>query len=80
MNLLSKLRLSVVVLVSMVTLALSSRAADLVPFGSQWKYVLGTNEASLPDTAAWRSRTFDDIAWQTGITPLGYPSAGATGI
>src|SRR5688572_30808554 len=52
-------------------------AAEVVGLKSQWKYKIGTNEASLPDTAAWRASAFDDSSWQTGTMPIGYSDAGS---
>jgi len=72
-------------LVTFLLAALASApAAELIPFRSGgWKYVLGTQEASNP-TSAWRAPAFDDSAWLPGGTtasaPIGYPSAGATGV
>jgi hypothetical protein len=47
-----------------------------VPRGASWRYFRGVEEASSPDIAAWRSRTFDDAAWATGPAPFGYGDAG----
>jgi hypothetical protein len=44
----------------------------LIPDGSEWKYFKGTQEASSPDTTAWRQFDFDDSPWQTGPTPIGW--------
>lgn len=52
-------------------------AAEVIGLKSQWKYKIGTNEASLPDTAAWRTSAFDDSSWQTGTMPIGYSDAGS---
>jgi len=62
----------------------SAPAAEIIPFRSSgWKYVLGTQEASNP-TSAWRAPEFDDSAWlpagTTASLPIGFPSAGATGL
>jgi hypothetical protein len=38
---------------------------------STWKYRKGTNEASSP-TTTWRQPGFDDSAWTSGRTPVGY--------
>jgi len=42
-----------------------------------WKYFKGTSEASSPATA-WRQPGFDDSAWDSGITPIGYGEAFVT--
>jgi hypothetical protein len=44
----------------------------LISDGSEWKYFKGTQEASSPDTTAWRQFDFDDSLWQTGPTPIGW--------
>lgn len=47
-------------------------AADLIPTGSSWKFLRGTNEASLPDTTAWRRLNFNDAAFATAPAPFWY--------
>ena len=44
----------------------------LIADGSEWKYFEGKQEASSPDTMAWRQFDFDDSSWQTGATPIGW--------
>ena len=44
----------------------------LIAEGDEWKYFKGTQEASSPDTTAWRLFDFDDSLWQTGQTPIGW--------
>ena len=39
---------------------------------STWRYAPGIQEASLPDTAAWRAPAFDDAAWADGPAPFGF--------
>src|ERR1043166_5543266 len=53
-------------------------AAEIFPLRSTWQYFVGTSEASTP-TSAWRSNSFNDVTWQTGSAPVGYPSTGASG-
>src|SRR5688572_14574244 len=55
-----------------------AQAADLIPLGSSWKYVLGTQEASNP-TNAWRQIIFNDAAWSLGAAPIGYDTGGTPG-
>lgn len=43
----------------------------LVARGATWRYLKATQEASDP-TTAWRERTFNDGAWETGALPIGY--------
>src|SRR5436190_7358043 len=59
-----------------LSLAFSATAAqvNVVPFSSNWRYFLGTNEASFPDTTAWRNLAFNDSSWSSGNAPIGYPS------
>lgn len=59
-----------VLIISILT-AVAAQAADLIPLGSSWKYVLGTQEASNP-IQAWRQIVFNDAAWLAGAGPLGY--------
>lgn len=54
------------------------QAADLIPLGSSWKYVLGTQEASTP-VDAWRAVSYSDAAWLSGVGPLGYDTGGTPG-
>ena len=54
-------------------------SAEIFPLRSTWKYFVGTSEASTP-TSAWRSNSFNDVTWQTGSAPVGYPSTGASGL
>ena len=44
----------------------------LIDDGAEWKYFKGMQEASAPDTTAWREFGFDDSSWQTGATPIGW--------
>jgi hypothetical protein len=53
-----------------------AHAATLFPAGSDWKYFVGTQEASAPDPTAWRQPGFNDSNWPTGTTPIGYGPAG----
>ena len=68
-------------LLTVCSLSYSATAAqvDLVPLGSNWRYFLGTQEASSPDSNAWRNIGFNDIGWGIGNMPIGYTSGAATG-
>ncbi|MBN1671472.1 MAG: CotH kinase family protein, partial [Kiritimatiellae bacterium] len=57
----------------LVCLIGTSQAGVLVAAGSSWKYVKGTQEASLPHDA-WREQDFDDSSWPSGNAPIGFPS------
>ncbi|HLX63332.1 MAG TPA: C25 family cysteine peptidase [Planctomycetota bacterium] len=48
------------------------RAATLPALNSNWKYKLGTAEASTPDTTAWRQVAFNDSTWSIGPAPFRY--------
>src|SRR4030095_8616576 len=37
-----------------------------------WKYFRGLEEASSPDTTAWRRPDFEDAAWKEGAAPFGF--------
>src|SRR5262245_49023845 len=56
----------------------SVRAATPVPLHSQWRFHRGLTEASQPITA-WRERTFNDSAWETGPATFVYGEPGFTG-
>src|SRR2546425_10901894 len=58
--------------VAWLGLSLSAQSAVLVDFGSTWRYFIGTQEASSPDTNAWRAIGFDDSGWTNGPAPIGY--------
>ena len=45
-----------------------TKASQIFPLGSSWKYFLGTQEASFP-TDAWRALDFDDSGWTNGVAP-----------
>ena len=47
---------------------------SIVPFGSSWKVLPGTAEASVP-ARAWSTNAFDDSAWIASPLPVGYPSS-----
>lgn len=47
-------------------------AAPIFDYGSQWKYFVGTSEASSPDPTSWRVVGFSDQTWSDGTTPIGY--------
>jgi hypothetical protein len=63
--------------VSLGAFVSTSRAAyDLIPLGAlDWKYLIGTQEASSP-IGAWRTNEFNDATWSTGRTPIGYTTGG----
>lgn len=76
MNPVLKIRSVVLALVGVCALVNTSRAYDLVPLGApQWKYMIATQEASVP-IQAWRAVGFNDASWQTGQTPIGYTTGG----
>jgi hypothetical protein len=54
---------------------LSAQTGEFFPFGSSWRYFLGTREASSP-TDAWRALAFNDSGWSTGVAPIGFGEAG----
>jgi hypothetical protein len=47
-------------------------ASQLLPPQADWKYFKGVQEASSPDTTAWRRQPFNDGAWLTGSAPFFY--------
>ena len=60
------------------SLASSGVYADPVTWlerGSSWRFFPGLEEASSPDTSAWRRRDFVDGSWDSGEAPIGYGEA-----
>ena len=51
--------------------ALSSQEVVYLEAGSGWSWLPGLSEASAP-REAWRESAFDDSAWASGATPIGY--------
>ncbi len=50
----------------------TSSAQELFGTGSVWRYFKGTQEASTPDTTAWRNSAFDHNAWLLGSASFYY--------
>lgn len=50
----------------------SLQAMPLTTTNSFWRFLPGTNEASLPDLAAWRQLNFKDSAWLNSAAPFFY--------
>ncbi|MHC4743428.1 MAG: lamin tail domain-containing protein, partial [Planctomycetota bacterium] len=46
--------------------------STLIEEGARWKYFEGTEEASEPNTRAWREIDFDDSSWKEGNLIIGY--------
>ncbi len=55
------------------------RAALLIDTNSTWRFLKGTNEASLPDRAAWRSAGFADTNFTNAPAPFWYGDTNAGG-
>ncbi len=65
-------RFPLVVLLAALAPAGPVRAANvLIPPDATWKFFRGTVAPSDPGTA-WRESNFDDLAWETGQTGIGY--------
>jgi hypothetical protein len=60
------------VLMGVLLCALNVQAANLSPFNATWRFLRGTNEASLPDTTAWRGTNFSDAAFADAAAPFWY--------
>ena len=45
---------------------------ELFPSGSQWRYLKGTGEPSVPDPKAWRTPEFSDANWPQGPAAFYY--------
>ncbi|MCD6339930.1 MAG: lamin tail domain-containing protein [Verrucomicrobia bacterium] len=50
----------------------SGAAATLIEKDAEWRYFKGVEEASSPDTTAWRKPGFDDSSWPAGRAPFFY--------
>src|SRR5437868_882873 len=61
---------SLLFLLSLLLLSWPLFAATLPALNSNWKYQLGTAEASLPDTTAWRGKNFNDTSWLSAPAPF----------
>ncbi len=59
-------------LIVLLTCVLTAQGGLLFNNGSSWKYFIGTQEASTPDTSAWRAIDFNDDNWSSGAAPVGY--------
>ena len=59
--------------------ASSALGATLIPTGSDWSFLRGTNAPSPADPVAWRRVGFNDASWEKGIAPFSYGEAGFTG-
>ena len=64
-------------LLAIVTLSTEAATVNYISSGATWKYVLGTEEASSP-LDAWRAIGYNDTAWSSGASALGYGHAVAT--
>lgn len=49
-----------------------AQTLELIPPDSTWRWLKGTNEASLPDPTAWRQIGFNDTAWPVSYAPFWY--------
>ncbi|MBN1669816.1 MAG: lamin tail domain-containing protein [Kiritimatiellae bacterium] len=54
----------------------SSTPIVTIAKGAAWRYRPGTAPAAAQDSPVWRTRLFDDSAWNTGSAPFGYGDAG----
>src|SRR5213594_874239 len=48
------------------------------PMHATWRFLRGTNEASLPDITAWRNTNFNDAAFADALAPFWYDTTGDT--
>jgi len=63
-----------------VCLLPASAASGIFTKQASWKYLIGSQEASLPDVTAWRTVEFDDGTWPTGQGAFYYEAnSGYTG-
>ncbi len=47
-------------------------AAVVFPMDSEWKFLKGTAQASVPDATAWRAIGFEDATWANAPAPFWY--------
>lgn len=53
--------------------AYAAQAVELIPLDAEgWRWRKGTQEASLPDTTAWRQVGFNDASWTSSPAPFWY--------
>src|SRR5947207_8874014 len=61
-----------VILFGFLLWASVSQGATVFTTGTTWRFLRGTNEASLPDTTAWRSNSFNDAGFSDAPAPFWY--------
>ena len=61
-----------IVAVGILYCAVSTHAATLFSTNATWRFLRGTNEASLPDTTAWRAAAFNDAGFASAPAPFWY--------
>jgi len=54
-------------------------AVTLISTNADWRFLPGTNEASLPDTTAWRFLAFDESGWEVRPATFYYGETNCTG-
>ncbi|MCW5552833.1 MAG: lamin tail domain-containing protein [Verrucomicrobiae bacterium] len=64
--------LAVSLVLAAMTVPVAAQNLDLIPANSSWRWLKGTNEASLPNVTAWRHLGFDDSAWLNSNAPFWY--------
>ena len=67
------------VLLGLLCCTLTAQSAVLSSFSSTWRFLRGTNEASLPDTTVWRGTNFNDAAFADAPAPFWYGDVRAGG-
>src|SRR5260221_310846 len=61
--------------ISLLTVTSVHASSFFTITNTSWRMFKGTNEASLPDTTAWRLRNFDDTSWTLALAPVFYSTA-----
>ena len=56
----------------LICIAVPAHAATLLSTNATWRFLRGTNEASLPDITAWRLAGFNDAAFADAPAPFWY--------
>ncbi len=68
----SKFSLWLATVCSLCASASAIHAATLVPYGSNWKYLVTPAEPAPQSGTTWKQPAYDDSAWTTGTAELGY--------
>ena len=60
------------VVLALLFCTLATNAVELCPTNATWRLFKGRTEASSPDLTAWRSNSFNDLAFANAVAPFTY--------